>query len=100
MAVSEQITVAGSTITISHRCYVDRGTVSVTGTTLRVSGVRLLRAVPCAQRPPALAASERTFDTRLDHLLAGAASWAIESDVLTVSAHGVPAMTFERESGH
>jgi hypothetical protein len=77
---------SGGGVTIMHRCYANRGDVTIGAGTLDISGVHLLRAIPC----PATGAqgAEQAMDAFFDRTVSGRVSWSISGGELHVTKGG------------
>ena len=66
-------------ITITHRCYVNQGSVVIGKDTLDISHVTLKQAIPCPATPDQ--AAEQQADTNADNVLSGRVNWSIDGEL-------------------
>jgi heat shock protein HslJ len=72
-------------ITITHRCYVDRGDVQIGAETLDISKVHLQTAIPCTspQDP-----NESQTNSTVDDVLTGRSTWTLQAKQLSITNGG------------
>jgi heat shock protein HslJ len=79
-------------VTISHRCYVNKGTVQISKGSLDISGVTLDRAVPCPASPDQQDEQHTTSVT--DDVLTGNSTWSIMGGQLSITK-GITTLDFD-----
>jgi heat shock protein HslJ len=66
-------------ITITHRCYVNQGAVTIGKDTLDITGLTLKSAIPCSAT--LAQAAEQHADAAADRVLSGRVSWTIDGEL-------------------